>query len=77
MDLIEKKYRSCKDRYLRKNNMTLKDFAEKAACSRQTIWKLKKGLRITPDLAYKILNLTGGEVIPCCMPKGRQKRERI
>ena len=76
INLIEKKYRSAMEKYLRKNNMSLKDFAKKAGCSRQTIWKLKKGMAVTPDLGYKIFNLTRGEVQPNCMPRGRQKREK-
>jgi biotin operon repressor len=61
--------------YLRKNNMSLKNFAEVIGCSRQTIWKIKKGMAITTDLSYRIFSCTRGEVQPKCAERGRYKKE--
>jgi hypothetical protein len=40
------------------------DFAKLTNLSRVTIWKVKKGLPISDESAFKVIRVTSGEVIP-------------
>lgn len=67
------KYRnSSVEDWIRRNNMTTKQFCELVNCSRITAWKLKRNLCVTPDVADRIEALTNGEVQPRRAPKGRR-----
>ena len=63
-------------KYLRKNNMTGVEFSRRIGCSRQIIWKVQKGISISPEVAYKILLETKGDVLPLCTKKGRKRKEK-
>lgn len=71
----DKIYTSPIERFLRKHNMKLNDLAKEIGCTRQTLWKLKKCLPITPEIAYKVFKFTEGEVAPAVSPQGRKKKD--
>ena len=48
--------------WLRKRNMTTKQFTEMVGCSRPVIWKAKKGLTISPQIAERIQKITNGQI---------------
>lgn len=58
------------ERWLEKNNMKTKEFAKHIGCSRQILWKLKKGGAVSPKFAERIVMLTKGEVNPPVSPVG-------
>jgi hypothetical protein len=59
------------EKWLRKKNMSTKEFVEKVGCSRPVVWKVKRGLPICPKYANKISKLTKGEVNPKIKAVGR------
>jgi hypothetical protein len=48
--------------WLRKRNMTTKQFTEMVGCSRPVIWKVKKGLTVSPQIAHRIQELTNDQI---------------
>lgn len=59
--------------WLRKNNMTTNELATLAQCSRQVIWKVKRGIAIDPKIALRIKEATGNEISPDCHPIGKAR----
>lgn len=49
--------------WLRKNNMTTKEFCKLIDCSTFVTWKIKNGKRVREYTAKKILEITKGEVL--------------
>jgi predicted transcriptional regulator len=52
------------EKWLRKKNMTAKNFIEMVGCSRDVISRVKRMEAISPKYAEKIIELTDGEVVP-------------
>ncbi len=52
------------ENWLRSRNMTTKQFIDIIGCSRQTIWKCKKGSALSPDIAHRIMEVTNNQVSP-------------
>lgn len=59
------------ERWLREQRMTTKKFAELVGCSRIILWKVKKGMAVSPKYGDKIRELTQGHVSPKTEPVGR------
>lgn len=59
------------EEWLRERNMQTVDLAKITHLSRVTIWKVKKGLPISEESAFKIIRTTSGEV----HPKTNEKRD--
>ena len=52
------------EKWLRKKNMSTKDFVSIIGCSRIIIWKVKTGRKISKEYALKIADATQQEVYP-------------
>ncbi len=52
------------EKWLRKKNMSTKEFVEIIGCSRIIIWKVKTGRTISKAYAIKIAEATQNEVYP-------------
>jgi predicted XRE-type DNA-binding protein len=50
--------------WIRKRNMTTNQFVKMVGCSRPTVWKVKKGIPISKEIAEKITLLTNGAIEP-------------
>lgn len=59
------------EKWLREKCMTTKKFAELVGCSRVIIWKVKRGMAVSPKYADKIKDITGGQVVPISERVGR------
>lgn len=59
------------EKWLREKCMTTKRFSELVGCSRVIIWKVKRGMAVSPKYAQKIKEITEGAVIPTSEPVGR------
>lgn len=62
------------ERWLRQRNMTTNRFTELVGCSRTVIWKVKKGIAICPLYAKRIIQITGGEIMPLIELVGRKSQ---
>lgn len=68
----ESDYRnSTLEKWLRSKGMTTKKFAESVGCSRIILWKVKRGMAISPKHGEKIRELTEGQVSPKIERVGR------
>ena len=63
--------------WIRKKNMTTNDFAKLAKCSRQVIYKVKRGICIDTAISERIAILTDFSVIPKSRPKGGRGNEHF
>jgi len=61
------------EKWLHKNKMKTKEFADQVGCSRPIIWKVKIGLPIWDKYADRISRLTNGEIVPLGKPYGRPR----
>lgn len=59
------------EKWLRSKFMTTNKIAELVGCSRQIIWKVKRGFPICPKYGQKIEEITGGAVQPVTEAVGR------
>jgi hypothetical protein len=57
--------------WLRKKCIKSGQFSQMVGCSRPVIWKVKRGIAISPAHAKKIFDLTGGEIEPKTEKVGR------
>lgn len=64
---------SSMEKWLRKKNMSTTDFCKLVGCSRPVVWKVKRGIPISPKFAKKITELTDGEVCPKSEPVGGRR----
>ncbi len=65
----EKSYRdSDLEKWLRKNNLSTKDFCQIIGCSRFVAWKIKNGLVICEDFSQRVRELTDQNVNPLFNP---------
>lgn len=56
--------------YARKTGTSMEAIAEKAGCSRMTLYRVMKGENATVDLLSRISNATGGKVpVTALLPK--------
>lgn len=60
------------ERWLRKNNLNMQEFAEIIGCHRQTLRSVKQNKGIDELIARKIYFVTNAEVEPIIKNKGRQ-----
>lgn len=60
--------------WLRERNMSTNRFTELVGCSRPVIWKVKRGLPISPMYASRVRELTNGEIEPEIELVGRRKK---
>lgn len=65
------------ERWLRKNNMTMMELAEKVGCHRETIRRVKEGIAIEEQFARAIYFATGGYVDPAVKRRGRPSCEQL
>jgi ribosome-binding protein aMBF1 (putative translation factor) len=63
--------RSDLEKWLRKRGMRTIDLAKKIGCTRQVLWKVKRGIEISPHIAEKIVDITQGCVLPPARRRGR------
>lgn len=61
------------EEWLRKNNMTVNDFASMIPCTRRTILKIKQNKAVEPKIANRVIQITRGWVKPEMNAKGRPK----
>lgn len=61
------------EKWLRKKNMSTTAFCKMVGCSRPVLWKVKRGLPISPQFANRIVELTDGEVNPKSEPVGGRR----
>jgi hypothetical protein len=62
---------SALEKWLRKKNMTTTHFVEMVGCSRPVVWKVKRGIPISPKYANRIIEITKGEIKPLTENVGR------
>ena len=61
--------------WLREHRMTTESFASLIGCSRQVIWKIKRGIPVCPLFGKKIFEATKGRVKPLINNVGRQSQK--
>jgi len=60
------------ERWLRKNNLNMQEFAQLVGCHRNTIRSIKKNKGVEESIARKVFFLTNSEVQPVVKNPGRQ-----
>lgn len=61
-------------KWLLERQMTTGEFVELIGCSGPVIWKVKRGLPISPKYARRIKEITGGAVDPSVMVVGKPRK---
>lgn len=64
------------EEFLRSKNMTVIYFSNSVNCSRQVIWRMKNDLPISPRMAKRIFEFTGGLVDHPSTSRGKDKKNR-
>ena len=61
------------ENWLKKNNVTMKEFCGRVGCGRTILWKVKTGKTVDKKIAAKILEETNGEVFAMSRARGRPR----
>jgi len=65
------------ERWLRKNNLKMYEFAEMIGCHRNTVYAIKKNKAVDETIARKVFFITNSEVQPQIKNRGGQFKNAI